>query len=170
MTFRSILVGLAAGLLGLWTASALRPARAQGPAEELERELRKFAVVYGVVEENYADPSEAAKLIYRGAIPGMLRALDPYSVFFDPDQFHQLQQQQQARAEGFGTIVSVVPGRVVVLEAFVGGPAARAGIQPGDEIVEINGHRIDRLDLEDLVELLSETKKSKAQLRLMRAG
>ncbi len=161
---------MAAGLLILWAASALRPVRAQEPAEELERELRKFAIIYGAVEENYADPAEAEKLIYRGAIPGMLRALDPYSVFFDPDQFYQLQQQQRARAEGFGTIVSVVPGRVVVLEALMGGPAARAGIQPGDEILEINGHRIDRLDLGDLVELLSETKKSKAQLRLMRPG
>jgi len=145
-------------------------AQPKPPGEELEKILRKFALVLGAVEENYADPTDADTLIYRGAIPGMLRTLDPYSVFFDPGQFHQLQQQQAARVEGFGTIVSVVPGRVVVLEAHTGGPAARAGIQPGDEILEINGYRIEYLDLPDLVELLTEAKKAPAQLRFMRFG
>ncbi len=151
----------------LGTALTAQP---KPPSEDLEKILRKFALVLGAVEEHYADPTDADALIYRGAIPGMLRTLDPYSVFFDPGQFHQLQQQQQARVEGFGTIVSVVPGRVVVLEAHTGGPAARAGIQPGDEILEINGYRIEYLDLPQLIELLTEAKKSPAQLRFMRFG
>lgn len=167
MGFRQIIIVL---LVLFGALSVLRRASTQESTAELEKGLRKFAQVYSIVEENFAEPPDAEKLIYRGAIPGMLRALDPYSVFFDPDQFHQLRQQQEARVEGFGTIVSVLPGRVVVLEAFVGGPAARSGIQPGDEIVEVNGHRIDRLEIQELVELLSETKKAVAQIRLMRLG
>ncbi len=168
---RNVLLRLAACLLAVWAGAALRQDAVPQPSQEdYEKDLRRFTTLFAAVEENYADPVEADKLMYQGAIPGMLRALDPYSIFFDPGQFHQLQEQQQARAEGFGTIVSVIPGRVVVLEAFTGGPAARGGILPGDEIVEINNHRIDVLEVQDLVDLLTETKKSTAQLRLIRAG
>src|SRR4029077_13545070 len=123
------------------------PSSLESP-EEIARQLRRFAVVYSAVEENYADPVDDGSLIYRAAIPGMLRTLDPYSVFFDPGQFSQLQQQQRSKVEGFGTIVAGLPGRVVVFEARVNAPAARAGIQPGDEILEVNGYRIEYLNVE----------------------
>jgi carboxyl-terminal processing protease len=138
--------------------------------EEVADQLRRFAMVYGAIEENYADSLDGNSLIYSAAIPGMLRTLDPYTVFFDPDQFRQLQQQQNSKIEGFGTIVTVMPGRVLVVEAQVGAPAAKAGIQPGDEILEVNGYRIESLTMEQLVELLTEAKRDKAQLRLMRPG
>ncbi len=138
-------------------------------ADEVDRQLRRFAMAYAAVEENYADPIDE-RLIYSAAIPGMLHTLDPYTVFFDPDQFHQLQQQQSSKIEGFGTIVTVAPGRVIVVEAQVNAPAAKAGIQPGDEILEVNGYRIEYLNMEQLVELLTEAKRDKATLRVMRPG
>jgi len=156
--------------LVLWAVlAAAQPAPADN-SEEIAKQLRRFAMVYGAVEENFADPVDDANLIYRAAIPGMLSRLDPYTVFFDPDQFHQLQQQQQSKVEGFGTIVSVLPGRVVVIEAHMGAPAAKAGIQPGDEILSINGYRIEALNTDQLMELLTEAKRNKAQLRVMRPG
>jgi carboxyl-terminal processing protease len=153
-------------------AGQLRPTTPapQDHAEEVAAQLRRFAMVYAAVEENYADDLAGTSLVYSAAIPGMLRTLDPYTVFFDPDQFRQLQQQQNSKVEGFGTIVTVMPGRVLVVEAQVGAPAAKAGIQPGDEILEVNGYRIEYLTLEQLIELLTEAKRNKATLRLMRPG
>ncbi len=146
------------------------PAPAADPSDEIAKQLRRFAIALGAVEENYADPLDDASLVYRAAIPGMLGRLDPYTVFFDPGQFHQLQQQQQSKVEGFGTIVSVLPGRVVVIESHVGAPAAKAGIGPGDEILEINGYRIEYLQVEQLIELLTDAKRNKAQLKVMHPG
>src|SRR5258707_8719200 len=128
------LVGCSAAMLLAWclTAQQIVPAP-PGPRDysaEIDRQLRRFATVFGAIEENYADPLTQDGILYRAAIPGMLRTLDPYTVFFDPDQFHQLQQQQRSKVEGFGTIVTVMPGRVIVLEVHVGSPAARARIQP----------------------------------------
>jgi carboxyl-terminal processing protease len=152
----------------------LRPATPAPPPgalahqAEVEQALRRLATVFSVIEEQYADPVSPDKQIYQGAIPGMLRQLDPYSIFFDADQFHTLQQHQQAKTEGFGTIVSVMPGRVMVLEAFVGSPAARAGIQPGDEILEVNGYAVSRLGVEEIIELLGAARQQRAQIVVMR--
>ncbi len=129
--------------------------QAPSAPDPVEESLRRLTAVYSVVEEQYADPIDPETQIYRGAIPGMLRRLDPYSVFFDADQFRLLQQHQQAKSEGFGAIVTVMPGRVVVLEAFVGSPAARAGLQAGDEILEVNNHRIERLNMAQIVRVLN---------------
>jgi hypothetical protein len=46
----------------------------------------------------------------------MLRHLDPHSVFFDPDQYAQMKQMETSTSKGFGTVVSILPGRVLVLQ------------------------------------------------------
>ena len=46
--------------------------------------LKTFTQVYELVQQNYAEPVDPDKAIYNGAIPGMLRVLDPHSNFFDP--------------------------------------------------------------------------------------
>src|SRR6202012_5748606 len=102
-----------------------------------------------------ADPVVSDTAFYQGAIPGMLRTLDPHSIFFDPGQFEQLKQMQKSESKGFGSIVSVLPGRVIVLQAMEGTPSAKAGLTAGDEIVAINGYEIARLEFEQLVELLT---------------
>ena len=77
----------------------------------------------------------------------MLRTLDPHSVFFDPDQFEQLQQMQQSESKGFGTVVSLLPGRVIVLQTLEGSPSAKAGLSAGDEILAINTIPVRYLDI-----------------------
>ncbi|HSP68304.1 MAG TPA: hypothetical protein VLN48_11290 [Bryobacteraceae bacterium] len=104
---------------------------------QMERELKKLVGVYAAVESESADPVPAATAFYQGAIPGMLRTLDPHSVFFDPDQFEQLQQMQSSERKGFGTIVSLLPGRLIVLQTLEGSPSAKAGLSAGDEILAI---------------------------------
>ena len=62
-------------------------------------------------------PTEShRRLINGGAIPGMLRRLDPHSVFFDSGQFEQLKELERSTRKGFGSIVSILPGRVIVLQ------------------------------------------------------
>ena len=137
---------------------------------EIAARLRQLANVYAVVEREAADPVSPARAFYEGAIPGMLKALDPFSVFFTPGQFEQLKEMQKATTKGFGTIVSILPGRVIVLQTFPGTPSARSGIEAGDEIVAINGVRLDFLGMDQLVELLTETRRTEARLDIRRPG
>jgi carboxyl-terminal processing protease len=77
---------------------------------------------------------------------------------------------ESSTQKGFGTIVTIVPGRVVVLQTTPGTPSAKSGLAPGDAIIAINNYVIARLDLEQLSELLSESRQHPAQLDVMRPG
>src|SRR6202042_1193940 len=95
---------------------------------------------------------------------------DPHSVFFDPGQFDQLNQMESSTRKGFGSVVSVLPGRVLVLQTLPGTPSDKAGMSPGDEILAVNNYRLDRLDSDQIIELLTESKQKPAQLVVRRPG
>lgn len=137
---------------------------------DLEVELKRFVDVYSLVEQEAAEPVDPYRAFYGGAIPGMLRRLDPHSVFFDPNQFRQLAELQSSTHKGFGTIVSVLPGRVIVLQTLPGTPSSRAGIEPGDEMLAVNGISLYRLSLEQLLSLLGESQRQKVTLDILRPG
>jgi carboxyl-terminal processing protease len=113
------------------------------------------------------DPDQA---IFNGGIRGMLSTLDPFSAFFDREQFELLQQQARGEALGFGSILYVTPGKILVLQTAQGSPSWRAGLGPGDEIVEINGTRVASLDFQSLVELLEHSRSKPVRLGVIQPG
>jgi carboxyl-terminal processing protease len=145
-------------------------AAADDPSEGLPQELKTMTNVYAAIEAEAADAVPPDITIYQGAIPGMLRTLDPHSIFFDPQQYDQLKQMQKSESKGFGTIVSVLPGRVIVLEALPGTPSAKAGLAAGDEILAINNIPLARLEMEQLTQLLTEARQRQALLDVRRPG
>ena len=153
---------VAVALLGL--AAALRA------ADDLDAQLKRVIEAYAVVARNAADPVSSEQAFYQGAIPGLLRRLDPHSIFFDPGQFEQVKKMEESTQKGFGSVVSLLPGRVIVLQTIPGTPSAKAGLAPGDEIVGINGYIIGRLDLDQLTQLLSQSRQQQAQLDVRRPG
>jgi len=140
------------------------------PADDLDTEVKRLIGAYALIEQNAADPVSSEQAFYQGAIPGMLRRLDPHSVFFDPQQFDQLKQLETSTRKGFGSVVSVLPGRVIVLQTTPGTPSAKSGMSPGDEILSVNGIRLDRLDLDQLIGLLQQSKQQPAALVVRRPG
>ena len=143
---------------------------ADDPGDALARELKKVVDVFVTVDREAADPVSPDAAFYQGAIPGMLRSLDPHSVFFDPGQFEQLKQMEKSERKGFGSIVSVLPGRVIVLQTMTGTPSAKAGLSASDEILAINGIALARLEFEQLVQLLTEARQQQAVLDVRRPG
>jgi carboxyl-terminal processing protease len=145
-------------------------AAAQPPADELDRQMRSVLGAYAIAERDAADPVTAAQAFYQGAIPGLLRTLDPHSVFFDPDQFEQLRKMERSTQKSFGSVVSLLPGRVIVLQTLPGTPSAKAGLAPGDEILAVNGYIVARLDLNQLTELLGVARQREARINVRRPG
>ncbi len=145
-------------------------AQNQVPDDDVAREGLKFAQIYDLVEQNHADAVDADKAILEGAVRGMLASLDPFSAFFNREQFESLEQQARGEALGFGSILYVQPGKVLVLQTKEGSPSWRAGLGPGDEIVSINGTRVDRIDFNSLIELLRRSRSQPVRLGVIHPG
>jgi len=139
-------------------------------AVDVEKALKQYIDIFSVIQRNAADPINSEQVMYQGSIPGMLRRLDPHSVFFDPQQFEQLKEMEKSESKGFGTILSIVPGRVVVLQAMPGSPSSKAGLGPGDEILAVNNVALGRLEFEQVVEYLSQARQHQAALVVRRPG
>ena len=140
------------------------------PSDDATTESLKFTEAYGVIQQNFTEALDPDATILEGGIRGMLSALDPFSAFFDREQFELLQQQTRGEALGFGSILYVTPGKILVLQTAPGSPSWRAGLGPGDEIVEINGTRVNRIDFQSLVELLRRSRAHPARLGVIHPG
>src|SRR5690242_19819842 len=156
-----------ASLTLLFLLLALPLAAQDDPALKIAPELKKWVEVFSTVEREAADPVNPDAAVYQGAIPGVLRTLDPHSSFFDPAQFQQLQEMQRSEQKGFGTVVSVLPGRVIVLQVLEGTPAAKAGLSGGDEILAINNIALARLEFDQLIQLLSAARQQQVVLDVL---
>jgi carboxyl-terminal processing protease len=146
------------------------PVPESDPVKEVAPLLKKFVEVLSTVQAESPDQVSLDKLIYEGAIPSMLRQLDPHTQFFDPSQFQQLQNMEQSEQKGFGSVVSVLPGQVIFLQTLPGTPSHKAGIQPGDELVAVNNISIGSLEPQQIVELLTEARQQKVSVYIRRQG
>src|SRR5439155_7861200 len=95
------------------------------------QELEKFMSVYERVKANYVEPVDDKTLI-KGAIDGMLAALDPHSAYSEGSDFDQLKATTDGNYGGLGLSVSVEDGAVKVIAPTEDTPAWRAGIKAGD--------------------------------------
>src|SRR4249919_2774914 len=132
--------------------------------------LRQFSEIYSIVEQNYAEPVNPDKAIYNGAIPGMLHVLDPHSNFFDPKAYSLLREDQRGKYYGVGMTVGPRNNKVIVIAPFVGTPAYRAGIRPGDIIAAVDGKPTDNMTTGDVADLLKGPKGTTVHITVLREG
>jgi carboxyl-terminal processing protease len=123
-----------------------------------------------VVQRNYADPVDTDKVIYDGAIPGMLHVLDPHSNFFDPKQYALFKEEQTGKYYGVGMTISQRDNQTVVLAPFVGSPAYKAGIRPGDIVLKVEGKSCDGLTGTEVADMLKGPKGTVVHISLGREG
>ena len=160
-----------------------RKVGAESSADEsqLRDSLKSFSNVYALVEENYAEPisgDKADTAIYDGAIPGMLRVLDPHSTFYDPKAYARMREEQRGHYYGVGMTIQPQNGKVYVVFPAEGAPAFKAGIHPGDiiyavdgKLVAVDGKNPDGLTSSDQVaKALKGPKGTHVQATMLREG
>src|SRR5438132_1455558 len=139
-------------------------------ADDYQTAVRDFTRVLDVVQANYAEPVDVDKAVYQGAIPGMLRMLDPHSNFFDARQFALLREDQRGKYYGVGMVVAPRENHTVVMAPYVGAPAYNAGIRPGDVIVKVDDKPTDGLTTSDVADMLKGAKGTVVKITISREG
>src|SRR6201989_3603656 len=167
--FLVVLIVVLCGCLGAVFGQKVSSNATSGDTE-IRESLRTFSQVYDLVEQNYAEPVSADKTIYNGAIPGMLRVLDPHSNFFDPKAYSLLREEQRGKYYGVGMQVGPRNNKVIVIAPFVGTPAYRAGIHPGDVIIAVDGKPTDNMNTSDVADLLKGPKGTNVKITVLREG
>ena len=140
---------------------------------QIRDSLKSFTDVYAQVEENYAEPitgDRADTAIYDGAIPGMLRVLDPHSNFYDPKAYAKMQEDQRGHYYGVGMVIQEQNKKVYVITPYENTPSFRAGIRPGDIISAIDGKSTDGMTSDLVAKSLKGPKGTHVQVATIREG
>jgi len=133
------------------------------------KELDTFMDVFNQVRATYVDPVDDHTLI-KGAIDGMLAALDPHSSYMEGTDYSQLRTTTEGNYGGLGLSVTMEDGAVKVITPTEDTPADRAGMKAGDYITHIDGQLLYGLDLDEAVEKMRGNPGTSITLTVVRPG
>jgi carboxyl-terminal processing protease len=164
---RKILRFTVVGVLAVMLVAALA---SEAPARRSPFEpLSIFARALAYIEVSYVEPVDQESLLY-GAIRGLADSLDPHSVFLDPEEYEILKSDAEGRFAGVGVEVSTRDGWLTILSVFEGGPAAKAGLQPGDRFLSIEGEDARDVRLYDAVRRIRGEPGTAVKVTIRREG
>ncbi len=170
MTKTRTIAAFTGGFAAALTCVLLLQAAAAGPKRYSPyRKLNIFSQVLTQVENNYVENVDDTKLIY-GALQGMMRSLDPHSVFMPPEVYRQIKAETEGEFGGIGVEVELRDGWLTVISPIDGTPAQRAGLRPGDQIRAIDGESTEGITMFKAVKVMRGARGSKVELTIHRPG
>jgi carboxyl-terminal processing protease len=158
--------------LALVSAVALIPATTSSLAAvdvNTYRELDQFMSVFERVRSEYVETVDD-KTLLRGAIDGMLNALDPHSSYLDEKGFRSLMTQTEGEYGGLGLSVTQEDGAVKIMTVTEDTPAFRAGLKTGDYLTHLNGKLVYGGTLDEAVEQMRGPPGSAVKVTVVRPG
>ena len=132
--------------------------------EKANRE--SLATAYQFIQRNA--PAVPPKELTYGAIDGILAQLDSYSSFMPPEAYREMRLETQGNFGGVGIQLAVKDRQLTIVAPIAGTPADRAGLQPGDRIVKIEGKPTQEMALMDAVNRLRGSPGKKVTLTILR--
>ena len=159
-------------LLALAPAVSSQEAAPQnGVDEEMLKQIDMMIRTMQIIRKNYVDIDKVSTAeLFQGAMQGMVRKLDPYSVFMEPTELKNFKEGMEGEFGGIGINMQVKDGKVIVLAVFSGTPAEKAGFKAGDMITAVDGALITREDLDNMLKRLRGPVGSKVRVTLLRPG
>ncbi len=136
---------------------------------EISKSLEIYNSILKELNINYVDEINPSKL-NEAAINAMLQELDPYTVFVPESQIEDLRLMTTGEYGGIGSLIQQSGDYVIISEPYEGFPAQKAGLIPGDKILEVNGVEMKGRPSAEVSELLKGAPGSKLRLRISREG
>ena len=141
--------------------------RVSAVPKETYDDLETFTNILSIVQKNYVDDVTTKQLL-EGAVNGMLGSLDPHSAYLTPELYKELQVDTKGSFGGLGIEITNRSGVLTVVSPIEDTPAAKAGIQPGDQIIKIDGELTKDMSLVDAVKKMRGPRGSKVTITVKR--
>ena len=154
-------------LIALVAAFVFARAAHAANADKTYEQLKLLVDVLGFVQDNYVDEPETQKLIY-GAASGMVRTLDPYSQFMEPELHREMKTETEGQFGGVGLRLTVKDEWLTVQTPMPGSPAYRQGVLPNDRVDEVDGVSTKDMTMADALKTLRGSPGTKVKLKLER--
>ena len=125
-----------------------------------------------LIQADYVDGNVDTTKLSHGTVQGLVNGLgDPYSIYFDPDQYKRLQESYQGKYTGIGIYLSFSSGGYPTITGTVtGSPAALAGLKAGDQIQKVGDRDIKGITGDQATALIQGPEGTKVTLTILRAG
>ncbi len=133
------------------------------------KSLKTFSEVLDMVEKNYVEPVDGEKLM-QGAINGMIKSLDPHSVFMTAEMFKELEVETRGSFGGLGIEITILKDVLTVVSPIEDTPAYNAGIKAGDQIIKIDDKSTKDITITEAVKKLRGPRDTKVTITIMREG
>lgn len=123
------------------------------------------------IRQNYVDEKKVSyDVLIEGALEGMLRKLDPHCEYMGRSLFEEMQQEQRDTSEGVGITIALRGGVLTIITVEEDGPAARAGVQPNDQLIRIGDVLTDSMSTMEAVQHLKGKAEEAVRITVRRPG
>lgn len=134
---------------------------------EVTRNIELFTSVYREVNTYYVDDLRPGELMKTG-IDAMLSSLDPYTNFFPESQIEDARFEQSGTYGGIGASFRQMDQKITIYEVYEASPAQKAGLMPGDVLLEVNGRSVKGKKGEEVMRLVKGAPKTEVTLKILR--
>lgn len=159
-------------LVAIFIVSPISDKNVESQADSIFNDLEPFFEAISIVRSEYIQKDIDMEKLVQGAISGMLSELnDPYSRYLDPITFQREQENLFiGHFDGLGITITIVDEQLTVISPIEDTPACKAGIQAGDNIMEIDGETTKGMSLDEAVNILRGDKGTMVTLTIEREG
>ncbi|MBN1622549.1 MAG: S41 family peptidase [Endomicrobiales bacterium] len=157
------------GLVLVFSLLAFPFSSAYTAADKTYDQLKMLVDVMGLIQDNYVEEKEVQKLL-NGAIGGMVKTLDAFSQFMEPEIYKEMKTETQGEFGGLGIRISVKDDWLTVITPLPGTPAYRIGVLPDDKIIKIEDKSTKGISLQEAVAKLRGKPGTKVTISVAREG
>lgn len=161
--FKQLIIASVIGVASLLFVSAA----SSGSFFEVTKQLDIFTTLYRELNTYYVDTLNSTQLIQSGIV-AMTESLDPYTDYIPEDDIQEYRQQTTGRYGGIGALISSRDGFVIITDPYEDCPAAKAGLRPGDKLIEIDGKSVRKDNSDNVSKLLRGKSGTSVLVKILR--